>query len=298
MCNFFCSHCYKNASCDGKSIKYEILKNKIYDTMKGIIPVIHLTGGEPTLHKQFCEIVDMFNDGYDLQLTTNGSRIVLYPIEVFKKFKSIDISLYGLSAEEYKVNTGNSDAYELVKTGCEMLSAAGINFRVTLVINNENWKQMRDYVMYALEVGAKEIAFGVPTSSGRLLNNNSGKWYLTNETKKIIYKEFRNIREEYRDRIYIENWSRSVYYDMWKSYPIDDSLRCGAGKNNWWVSEELNFRPCSFLPNEYMCLDYDKWCYYINNEQKLDWSNARNSLELFAANHDLDITDLCPIFRK
>ena len=76
---------------------------------------------------------------------------------------------------------------------------------------------------------------------------------------------------------------------MWKNYPEDDSLRCGAGARDWWMSEKYNFRPCSFLPDEYMSLDYDTWYNYITNEQELDWNQARNALELFATNHSLDI---------
>ena len=179
-----------------------------------------------------------------------------------------------------------------------MLNGADINFRVTLVINNENWKDMNDYVRYALDVGANEIAFGLPASSGRLIIDKSDKWYLKKETKKKIYKEFRYIRDIYKDRIHIENWTRRAYSEMWKYYPEDDSLRCGAGARDWWMSEEYKFRPCSFLPDEYMSLDYDTWYGYIMNEQGLDWSNARSSLELFATNNNLDITDICPVFQK
>lgn len=297
-CNYACSHCYKNATYNGKYVEYDILKEKIYSKFKGVVPAIHFTGGEPTLHGKFSEIVDLFNRGYDLQLTTNGSQISSYPIEIFRNFQAIDISLYGLSEKEYAINTGNANAFELVKKGCNMLSVANIDFRVTLVINNHNWHQIEDYVRYAISVGAKSIGLSLPMQSGKLINKNVDKWYLTKETRKNIYKEFRNIQKKYSDKIKIKDWDRSEYSSMWKSYPADNSLRCGAGKNSWWMSEKYTFRPCSFLPDQYMDLDYDTWYSYITNEKEIDWTKARNSLELFASDNGLNIVDFCSVFRK
>lgn len=297
-CNYACSHCYKNASSKGEYIDFYQLKEKVYEKFKGIVPVVHFTGGEPTIHGNFREIIDMFSDCYVLQLTTNGSEITTYPIEVFRKFQTIDISLYGLSTEEYRVNTGNPDAYERVKAGCNMLCSANIDFRVTLVLNNENWHQMEEYVKYGVAVGAESIGLALPMQSVKLLNAPADKWTLTKETRREIYKEFRRIQDAYRNIIRIIDWYRSDYSDMWKSYPTDDSLRCGAGKNAWWMSEKYTFRPCSFLPDQYMNLDYDTWYRYITSEQELDWSKARSSLELFASEQNNDITDFCRIFRK
>ena len=189
-CNFFCSHCYKNATVIGRFIDYEELKEKIYQKLKGTVPVIHFTGGEPTLHKKFGEIVNLFSNGFQLQLTTNGSQICSYPIEVFKHFQAIDVSLYGLSANEYKINTGNAGSYEHVKKSIKMLSSSNIDFGTTLVINNDNWNQMEEYVKYAIDMGATNIAFALPSRSGRLLTTFSDKWDLE---KKLGKKFIENI---------------------------------------------------------------------------------------------------------
>ena len=297
-CNFQCGHCYKNATYSGEYVAFDWIKEKIYEKFKGSIQTIHLTGGEPTLHRDFDSIVNLFSSDYDLQLTTNGSRIRSFSEELFKKFKAIDISLYGLTSEDYLSNTGCFDAFCKVKDGCIMLSEADIDFRVTLVLNNENWNQMENYVQYAISVGAKRIGFALPSNGGKLLHGTSDRWHLTSETKRMIYREFRNVQSKYNDKIMFTEWERSKYSDMWKAYPENDSLRCGAGARDWWISEKYKFRPCSFLPDEYMSLDYDTWYGYIMNEQELDWSNARSALELFASNNNLDITDICPVFQK
>lgn len=296
-CNYMCDQCYKNAQQRGTYVEYDSLKERIYDELKGIVPVIHFTGGEPTIHENFQEIVELFHEDYALQLTTNGSKIVSYPIDVFKKFEAIDISLYGLSAEEYRINTGNANSFYLVKDGCQKLKESNINFRVTVVINNENWSQMEDYVQYAIEVGAESIGLALPMQSGKLLTSDTDKWSLSQDTKKLIYRKYRDIQKEYGGKIQILNWNRSNYSEMWKMSSVDDSLRCGAGKHTWWMSEKFTFRPCAFLPDEYVNLDYNTWRDYITNNYEIDWKKAKNTLELFASDNNLDITDLCTIFK-
>ena len=138
----------------------------------------------------------MFGDDYDLQLTTNGSHINSFPAELFKKFQAIEISLYGLTADEYLSNTGCFGAFNQVRAGCIMLSEADVDFRVALVINNDNWCQMEDYVRYAICVGTKRIGFALPSIGGKLLLDASDKWHLTAETKKMIYRKFRDIQNK------------------------------------------------------------------------------------------------------
>ena len=125
-CNFMCEQCYKSARQCGEFLDFDNVKVKIYDQFKGVIPVVHFTGGEPTIHSNFKDIVELFNDGYRLQLTTNGSRIVSLPIDIFKKFEAIDISLYGLSEEEYRINTGNANSFGLINEGFTKLKEADI----------------------------------------------------------------------------------------------------------------------------------------------------------------------------
>lgn len=297
-CNFHCDHCYKNANPQNKYIDYEQLISLIYKPLINKTQVVHLTGGEPTLHPDFEKIVKRFHDTYTLQLTTNGTNIAQYPISLFKNFQAIDISLYGLNDEEYLANTHSHHAFNDIINSCKKLSDSGILFRHTVVLNEENFNKMEEYLKLAIETGASSFGYSLPTKSGRLLQKDNKKWELSKQTKKIIYQKFRELEVKYKDKIYISPWYRSQYASGLKYKNENDKLTCSAGSTSWWVSENLMFRPCSFLPNEYINLDYDTWYKYISNEQEIDWYNARKSLELFAFEHNVDITDLCTVFRK
>jgi len=297
-CNFNCSHCYKKATYNGEYINFDLLKSRIYDRLKNIVPVIHFTGGEPTLHREFEHIVNLFRDDFELQLSTNASNIYKYPISLFKNFQAIDISLYGLSSDEYKRNVGNDQAFEVVKSACKALSNEKISFRNTIVLNSENWSLMERYIQFSMSIGANSIAFSSSSFSGKLLENQPQKWILTQETKRRAYILYRELYEKYKNEINIIKWERNVYSTTWKNSPSDGSIRCGAGKNAWWMSEIFKFKPCTMLPDKYMNLDYNSWFNFITGNYNLNWHKARNALELFASENNCDITDLCAIFRK
>ena len=77
-CNFACPHCVdSNIINTGESLKLEEIKRSL-DTLKarGLLSVILLGGGEPTLHKDFGEIVNYIKGmGLQLGIVTNGSKL-------------------------------------------------------------------------------------------------------------------------------------------------------------------------------------------------------------------------------
>lgn len=77
-CNFRCPHCVDSKIINsGKILDTEKLKQSI-DTLKsyGLMSVILIGGGEPTLHRDFEEIVSYLkNRGMQIGIVTNGSRL-------------------------------------------------------------------------------------------------------------------------------------------------------------------------------------------------------------------------------
>ena len=77
-CNFACPHCVDAGIINtGKYLELETVKQTV-DTLreKGLLSIILLGGGEPTLHKDFGEIVRYIKlKGLQLGIVTNGSRL-------------------------------------------------------------------------------------------------------------------------------------------------------------------------------------------------------------------------------
>jgi MoaA/NifB/PqqE/SkfB family radical SAM enzyme len=77
-CNFSCPHCVDSTILNhGKSLSLKSIQSTI-ETLhsRGLLSVILLGGGEPTLHKDFEKVVRTIkNKGLQLGIVTNGSRL-------------------------------------------------------------------------------------------------------------------------------------------------------------------------------------------------------------------------------
>ena len=77
-CNFSCPHCVDSGIINtGKYLEFDTIQ-KTVDTLRdnGLLSIILLGGGEPTLHKDFGKIVSYIKSkGLQLGIVTNGSRL-------------------------------------------------------------------------------------------------------------------------------------------------------------------------------------------------------------------------------
>lgn len=231
-----------------------------------------------------------------MQLTTNGTNISNIETNVFQAFQAIDISLYGLSNDEYFVNTKMQGAFDKLIESCRLLYDNKINFRQTLVLNNNNWKFMEDYLMLAIDLGATTFSFSLPVLSGKLLQSSNPIWSVSKDTTDLIYRNYRKLVNKYRDKIDIIPWKRTQYSSVWKDKSMNGELFCSAGSLSWWMSEKFDFRPCALLPQEYLQLPYEQWLHYVESKENIDWHGAYNRINTHANKYHRKPEDICSIF--
>ncbi|HOX00442.1 MAG TPA: radical SAM protein, partial [Deltaproteobacteria bacterium] len=77
-CNFKCPHCVDSGIINtGEDISLDVIRDSV-DTLaaKGLLSVILIGGGEPTVHRDFEEIVRVVKaKGLQVGIATNGSRL-------------------------------------------------------------------------------------------------------------------------------------------------------------------------------------------------------------------------------
>jgi MoaA/NifB/PqqE/SkfB family radical SAM enzyme len=97
-CNFSCPHCIDSKIINtGQSLDIEDIKHTV-DTLQnnGLLSIILLGGGEPTLHKDFGEIATYIKrKGLQLGIVTNGSRLsqIESIVELLEKEDWVRISI-------------------------------------------------------------------------------------------------------------------------------------------------------------------------------------------------------------
>lgn len=104
-CNFTCPFCVDSSIINtGRHLKLEDIKKTIgFLRIKGLRSVILLGGGEPTLHRDFTEVVRYIKDkGLEIGIVTNGTRLDKI-IEVAHLFKTKDWVRISIDAATEKI---------------------------------------------------------------------------------------------------------------------------------------------------------------------------------------------------
>lgn len=106
-CNFSCSYCVDSMILNtGSYLKLEEIKKTInFLHSKGLLSVILVGGGEPTLHKDFGEIVDYLKSKkLEVGIVTNGSRLdkVQEGVDLLEKGDWVRISIDAAKQETFE----------------------------------------------------------------------------------------------------------------------------------------------------------------------------------------------------
>ena len=157
VCNFSCSYClpdgYKKTGCDGFMSRDEVVR--LVHGFAGLGTwKIRLTGGEPTLRKDFVDIVSAVNDVPGvrrLAFTTNGYKLPERAQSFYEAgLRAVNISVDSLQADQFKNITGHDRLHEVLD-GIEASFAAGfesvkLNTVLLKGINDTELDQFIDFV--------------------------------------------------------------------------------------------------------------------------------------------------------
>lgn len=100
-----------------------------------------ITGGEPMLRKDFCEIYEgIYKQGFMLTLYTNATLVTPKVMETLRKYPPhrIGVTIYGASEETYEKVCGNGKAFNRAIEGMKLLSSLPsiLEFRTTIIKDN------------------------------------------------------------------------------------------------------------------------------------------------------------------
>lgn len=100
-----------------------------------------ITGGEPLLRKDFCQIWEgIYKQGFLLTLYTNATLVTEKVMETLRRYppNKIGITIYGASAATYEKVCGDSQAFSRTLEGIRLLRTlpSKIEFRTTIIKEN------------------------------------------------------------------------------------------------------------------------------------------------------------------
>lgn len=179
-CNLNCIYCHREGESDPGT---EMSAERIAEIAKAFyelgIKKLKLTGGEPLLRKDICEIISMMPDFEEISLTTNG--ILLSDLAFDLKESGLDrvnISLDTLDAETFRFITGGGELSRVLE-GLRMAVEARLTpIKLNMVLmSGLNESEVRKMLEFANSFNENET--NVILQLIELIpNSRTGKFYL------------------------------------------------------------------------------------------------------------------------
>lgn len=182
MCNAKCKHC--GSSAENKKYSDELTTKEIKEAFKQISEemdaskiLINVTGGEPLVRKDLCEVMKYATEelGFRWGMTTNG---ILLNENIIQKLKEanmeiISISIDGLEKthDEFR---GVEGSYKKIIENIQKLKEANFvkHIQVTTVFHKENINELEKLYEIMLELGLDSWRIATIDPIGRAKENN------------------------------------------------------------------------------------------------------------------------------
>jgi MoaA/NifB/PqqE/SkfB family radical SAM enzyme len=172
-CNLSCGHCFDERHAATGDLPLEILEQVLREGKGCGIEQVSFTGGEPTIHRRFEEIINLVSQaGYPFSFVSNGAsfpRIYRLLVEHRSWFLGVTFSLDGAREKTHDRLRGKG-SYRSVMRAISICAYKELPFSLNMVLTAENRNEIAAMVGLAERLGSHGVRFGhlMPTSETAL----------------------------------------------------------------------------------------------------------------------------------
>lgn len=284
ICNFNCPHCYLKGS-NLAMIPLDFTKKLLYDLRKKGTYFLTLTGGEVLLYSDFADLYSYAYDiGFSITLFTNGYLIddKIKKLLIKKPPQKIEISVYGISNDEYYGASNVIDPFDKVISNIKFLKENNIKVVIKYVITNYNIHIFSKIKQLAtdMDLEFRYDYYVWPTLTGDL---SITKFQCS--TKRVI-----NLLLEEKPTL-LNEWK-----ERYKEKITPKCFNCGGGRYSLYITSELLMKPCLYA--DYCVYDLKAESFdecWNKMGIKLDNYNKSIKSKCFSCKYS-NICDACPAY--
>lgn len=180
-CNLRCRHCwivpkYQSGDKSYPSLEVDLFRSIIQQAKPLGLSGVKLTGGEPLLHPDIHEILDVIRSE-ELRLTVETNGVLCTP-GLAKKMKAtsqnsfVSVSIDGSDPETHEWVRGVEGCFDAALDGVRNLVSAGFRPQIIMSIMKRNKDQIEPLVRMAEALGAGSVKFNLvqPTARGEKMH--------------------------------------------------------------------------------------------------------------------------------
>jgi len=176
-CQLNCDHCLRDPGAKPLDLPLETLVSAV-EQARALYGVGHvgLTGGEPTLHPQFYEIIDAIVErGCTWHMVSNGARFDRVALRLAERparlasLRMLNLSLDG-ATETTHDGIREQGSYESVMRAASICTLRKIPFLFQMTLSARNVHEIEAVALLASQLGAKKLAYNFTQPTGTFLD--------------------------------------------------------------------------------------------------------------------------------
>lgn len=204
-----------------------------------------LTGGEPTIHPQFKEIVSwLFAKGIKVGIATNGTRL-FNPnmVDMLPMFSRCWVSVYGLTTHHNHLVSGEPESkFNQLLNQVGKCATRGYPVGVSAILAPGDKTLVSNFIELVLSTGIKRLRFIPIEPDGRAGTFLHIDWKNWEQELRLIYEEIR-VHPLIRQFEFV---SINDPFDMNNQYESPDSSCLLKNRRMWSVLPKGEIYPCCF----------------------------------------------------
>src|ERR1700728_33492 len=170
-CDLRCAHCFVSATHAGTDMSVGGIQVALSRLEAARVSHVTLTGGEPFVHPNLIEIVELLAARHcSVTICTNGVSVTEEQIDSLRRHESvsINVSLDGFSAHSHGRFRGDLDSFEVTKAKTKKLAEAGLLKGVLCTPNAlAEPSEYTEIYRFADRLGAEYVLMNPLSSFGR-----------------------------------------------------------------------------------------------------------------------------------
>jgi len=278
LCNQRCKFCLDSWNHNGTYVDSKELEEYIRKGREEGKTRLILSGGEPTIHPDFIKFIKLGRQlGYRwVQCVTNG---MLFGYPKFARaakragLNEATFSIHGHTAKLQDGLTGTPGAFDSGIQGIRNLQAlGGVVVNVDIVINKQNYKQLREILDYFLDLGVTEfdLLYIIPFGRGFEDYRSQLFFQLDDDAYPYFQKAFEVSKIPgvyvWTNRLpvrYLENYEHLIQDPHKLHYEINGGRHNFEGLARWGVPPDCYGERCDHCFLAKICKDtlmpYQQW---------------------------------------
>ena len=174
LCNFSCVHCIRDEEGPKRYLPVEVLE-RVLQEAKAYRHITHVafTGGEPTLHPRFMEIVErVVAHGYTFGLVTNAwnfQKVLPNLLPFQEAMQGLTFSIDGTSEATHDTLRRRPGSFRRLVQAMSLCVFHRIPFHINMVVTRTNRDELEAMALFASRLGAEALGYGhcQPTPESR-----------------------------------------------------------------------------------------------------------------------------------